>query len=306
MLGIDYSFSRPPVGTIVADGYGFACRYLSWLPSGKVITESEAQGLLSAGVDVFLNWEFDALDCLRGAEGGTTDATEAVRQAQALGYPRGATIYHSADFDVTDAQKPTVAAYLAAARAVLRPAGYRTGCYSGYWTVKYLFDHGVIDDAWQTFAWSGGLWEPRAALRQLQNSIQVGGADCDLDETVGTTYSWLRPATSSDEEFAMRMFRLPSGYVVLTDGVVRRHLVEEPDTSGVAAVDSVMAAWGVQLIQISTAMLAGRTEAEWMDVVCGPDVTTLTVIPAPIRIAVPAPAPVPAAEGGTTTPSSTS
>jgi hypothetical protein len=193
-LGIDYAWSRPAVSTIVANGYGFVCRYLSWLPDGKVIDDAEVRALLDAGVDVFLNWEFDAQDALRGADGGMKDATEALRQARALGYPQGATIYHSADFDVTDAQKPIVAAYMVAARKVHHAAGYRTGCYSGYWTLRDLFDHGYcVDDGWQTFGWSGGLWEPRATIRQIHNDVMVGGAVCDVDEIVGATYSWLHP-----------------------------------------------------------------------------------------------------------------
>jgi hypothetical protein len=193
MLGIDYAFSRPAVSAIVAGGYGLVCRYLSWLPSGKVLDQVEAHALLSAGVDIVLNWEYDAHDCLRGGPGGHADATQAVKQAQALGYPRGAAIYHSADFDATASERSIVAEYMVAARAVHQPAGYRTGCYSGYSTIAHLFDHGVIDDGWQTYAWSDGTWDPRATLRQIRNGVKVGGADCDIDEKVGAVHSWLHP-----------------------------------------------------------------------------------------------------------------
>lgn len=217
--GLDYSYSRPPIAAIKAGGYVFVSRHLCWKyphTIGKIITPAERDALLASGIDIYLNWEYDAQDCLRGASGGRIDATEAVSQAQALDYPAGATIYHSADWDVTDAQKPTVAYYFSAARAIEQDAGYRTGCYSGYWTIKYLFDHMVIDDGWQAYAWSGGLWDTRAALRQVQNGITVGGADCDLDERVGTAYSWLKPARDPE----VRMLRYTfTNYADLTDGM---------------------------------------------------------------------------------------
>jgi hypothetical protein len=260
--GLDYAWSRPSVAAIKAGGYVFVSRYLSWVnPStaGKVIIQAEAKTLLAAGIDIYLNWEFDAQDCIRGTDGGTTDATEAVRQARALGYPRGATLFHSADFDVTDDQKPVVAAYFVAARAVEHAAGYRTGCYSGFWTVKYLLDHDAIDDAWQAFAWSGGRWESRAALRQVQNDISVDGADCDLDERVGIAYSWLHPAGATAvqaQEGTMRFkfVGLPNtptgldGRVHVTDGLRYRvyglsaQVDELLSAAGAAPIVSVTAA----------------------------------------------------------------
>jgi hypothetical protein len=141
--------------------------------------------------------------------------------------------------------------------------------------LRYLFDRGVIDDGWQTYGWSGGLWDSRAAVRQIHNGVKVAGANCDVDEIVGTTYSWLHP-TRSPVEVDMRMFLLPSGYVVITDGVTRRHLVEEPDADGRKAVAAVTDSWGVPLTNVTAAMLDGRTESEWMAVTCGVDVTTLT------------------------------
>ena len=113
--GVDYSFWRPALTKLKGDGFTFVSRYLSWLPNGKVIDKTEYNALIAAGFTVFLNWEYAAKDALRGAAGGTKDATEAVRQAQALGYPKGATIYFSADFDETPAQAVTVLAYSIAA-----------------------------------------------------------------------------------------------------------------------------------------------------------------------------------------------
>ncbi|MBO0868144.1 MAG: DUF1906 domain-containing protein [Micromonosporaceae bacterium] len=186
--GLDYAWSKPSISAIQAGGYKFVLRYLSWLPNAKVISASEYQSLRSAGIDTALNWEYTADEALQGAGTGTTSGTEAVRQARALGYPNGCTIYFSVDFDQTASQAPACNAYLRAARDVVHAAGYRMGVYGGFPAVGRALNAGVVDDAWQTFAWSAGQWEPRANLRQVQNGITVGGADCDLDQRVGPTY----------------------------------------------------------------------------------------------------------------------
>lgn len=190
-LGLDYAWSKPSVSAIQAGGYRFVLRYLSTPtqpPNGKVITSAELHALLAAGIEVGLNWEHTSGDALRGGPGGTADATEAVRQAKALGYPKGCTIYYSVDFDETASQADEVAAYIRAARAVTALAGYRVGAYGGFDTIRRLFDGHLIDDGWQTYAWSEGHWDTRAAMRQVKNGITVGGADCDLNERHGTTH----------------------------------------------------------------------------------------------------------------------
>ena len=55
----------------------------------------------------------------------------------------------------------------------------RTGAYGGYWVIKRLFDAHKIAWGWQTYAWSGGNWDSRAQLRQIQNGIDNGNEDKD-------------------------------------------------------------------------------------------------------------------------------
>jgi LysM repeat protein len=186
--GLDYAWAHPDLNTAWNSGYRFMCRYLSWLPNGKVITVAEYQQLLAKGFEVALNWEYGAKDQLGAAASGKLHAAEAVRQARALGYPAGKTIYFSADFDATEAQQAPINAYMAAAKAILHAAGYRIGIYGGFYVVKRAFDAGVTDDGWQTYGWSGGQWDSRAAIRQDHNEIQCGGADCDHNTRVGATY----------------------------------------------------------------------------------------------------------------------
>ncbi len=40
--------------------------------------------------------------------------------------------------------------------------------------IKRLFDGGKITWGWQTYAWSGGNWDSRAQVRQVQNDIPGG------------------------------------------------------------------------------------------------------------------------------------
>ena len=56
----------------------------------------------------------------------------------------------------------------------------RTGAYGGYHVIKELFDNGKITWGWQTYAWSNGLWDKRAQLRQVLNGIDGGDVDKDL------------------------------------------------------------------------------------------------------------------------------
>src|SRR6185369_1500579 len=198
--GLDYAWARPDLDLAWSLGYRFVSRYLSWLPNGKVIDKAELSALLAKGFHVALNWEFDAQDQLGGAVAGNQHATEAVKQAKALGYPAGCTIYFSADFDTSEAQQATVNAYMTAAGKVVHAAGYRIGIYGGYYVVKRAFDAGVTDDGWQTYAWSAGQWDDRAAIRQDNNGISVGGADCDHNTRVGQTYLMGQAAPTTVED----------------------------------------------------------------------------------------------------------
>lgn len=191
--GLDFAWSKPPASVTHAAGFKYVSRYLSWLPNGKCIDHAEAQSTLANGVDIFLNWEFASTDQLGGANYGVIQAKEACRQAKALGYPAGATLFYSGDFDEAPSQAATVAAYVSAARAVTHDFGYRIGEYGGYYIVKRLFDAGLIDDGWQAYAWSGGQWDKRASLRQVQNGYPFHGYDVDRNICVGPAYSWLRP-----------------------------------------------------------------------------------------------------------------
>lgn len=194
--GLDYAWApHPDESQLRGLGYSFVSRYLSWLPNGKVITAAERAKLHKHGISIALNWEYDIDDAQGGSTNGQKMAAEAVKQAKALGYPRGCTIYYSVDQDTTAAG--AVKDYLSSARTITRAAGYRMGAYGGYRLIKSAFDQGLIDDGWQTYAWSGGQWDSRAGMRQVRNGVNVLGADCDIDEQHGNISIWWpgRPET---------------------------------------------------------------------------------------------------------------
>lgn len=177
--GVDYSWSRPSPQTLFNSGYTFAARYLSYDTSGKNLTLGEANALRAAGVDVVANWEYGAQDALNGYDEGVRNAQTALAQANAAGMPAGRPIYFSVDFDATPGQQAAINSYFDGVISVLGVA--RTGAYAGYYPIKRLFDAGKIQWGWQTYAWSGGQWDPRAQVRQVQNGVTIGGADCDID-----------------------------------------------------------------------------------------------------------------------------
>jgi hypothetical protein len=236
MGAVDYSFSRPNLDQLWDAGIRAVSRYLSWLPNGKVIQPAEAQALLAHGFGIALNWEYDIHDCLGGAPLGRVHAKEAVRQAYNLGYPLGKTIYFSCDFDASESQQPTINAYIRAAGEVVKAAGYRIGIYGDYWVVKRLMDANLIDDAWQAYAWSGGLWDARAHLRQTRNGVHLAGADLDLDQITGETYFWNQtqtaaptvsvPVEEGEEDMLFAFKELSKETVYVSDGFRYRGLAD--------------------------------------------------------------------------------
>lgn len=197
--GLDYAWAPHPDETKLKGlGYSFVSRYLSWLPNGKVITPAERAKLHQNGVSIALNWEYDTDDAQGGAANGTKMAAEAVRQAKALGYPKGCTLYFSVDQDTT--ASGAVHDFLSAAKQTVNAAGFRMGAYGGFRLISTAFDQHLIDDGWQTFAWSAGKWDPRAAMRQVKNGVSVLGADTDQNEQIGPIQIWWpgRPDTNLD------------------------------------------------------------------------------------------------------------
>ncbi|MGZ3443216.1 MAG: glycoside hydrolase domain-containing protein, partial [Polyangia bacterium] len=229
--GVDYSFARPSPSGLHNEGYTFAARYFSYDNSGthgKILFAGEANALIAAGVDVVSNWEYGATDALGGYNSGVNDAKAAAAQAAAAGAPADRPIYFSVDFDATPADQTPINAYMDGVASVIGRA--RTGAYGGYYVIKRAFDAGKITWGWQTYAWSGGQWDPRAQLRQVQNGITAAGDGncCDLDQSAADDFGqwhhsapWGAKYVSQSWPLASASFTLKCGEALKANIVLR-------------------------------------------------------------------------------------
>ena len=185
----DYSFARPTIAELKAQGVVGVFRYIApdnATYGGKILRPPERDALLGAGIDVALNWELYAGRCLEGYAAGLADGKAAASIAKALNYPAGKTIYFSHDTGLYD---QSVAEYFKGARVGL--AGqYKLGAYGGYDTITALHVAGLIDKGWQTVAWSNGKRDPWAVSYQTGAQVLNGAADVD-DVTSTDVGSWL-------------------------------------------------------------------------------------------------------------------
>lgn len=169
-----------------AAGRGFVCRYVSTIGNPKNLTAAEARRLKAAGLDVVVVFETTADRALAGRPAGVADAKAALAQAVACGMPSGRPIFFAVDFDVSSGQKARVISYIAGAASVLGKHG--TGVYGGLGAVKAVLDAAVCSFAWQTYAWSGGVWDRRAQLQQYENGQTLAGLSVDFDRAVSIDY----------------------------------------------------------------------------------------------------------------------
>lgn len=183
--GVDYSLARPDPTCLFKAGKRFASRYLS-PPGGinKDLTRDEAKALSAAGIAIVANWEDFETRPLRGHDTGVQDATAALTMALVCGMPAGKPIYFSVDFDASTAQmESAVGPYFQGCIEVLGLE--QVGAYGGLRVIRWLFDHNLIKWGWQTYAWSGGVWDPRAQVQQYKNSqVVCGTPGIDLDRAV--------------------------------------------------------------------------------------------------------------------------
>lgn len=177
--GVDYSFSRPDPTMLATRGVKLAGRYLwneKYLDgrTNKGIGPAELTALTTAGIDVFFIYEEDGKELLGGFDAGVRVAKAAEAFLNKLGL-RWFPIYFNVDYDAPSTDMPRI---LAALDGIASVIGFdRTGLYAGYGPLKAAFDAGKIRWGFQTYAWSGGLWDPRAQLQQWSNGQWGGSVD---------------------------------------------------------------------------------------------------------------------------------
>lgn len=186
-VGIDFAFEAhvPTPAELAAAGVTFVCRYLSQDPA-KDLTAAEYAEYRMIAVDVVVVWETTANRMLDGASAGSEDARLADALRTSIGIPGEPPIYFACDFDATPADQTQIHAYLQGAASVLGKP--RVGMYGGFWPISRAFDAGDITYGWQTFAWSGGQWDARAQLRQVQNGVTVAGITVDIDHAIADNF----------------------------------------------------------------------------------------------------------------------
>lgn len=198
--GVDYAWSHPGGAALKAAGKAFACRYLS-PDSSKNLARIEADDLAAHGIWSVAVWESTAARAKAGRAAGVADAKTASVQAAAAGMPSSRPIYFAVDFDATEADQTYINAYLDGAASVIGRG--RVGIYGGYYPVKRALDAGKAAWAWQTIAWSGGQWDPRAVIRQGAQKT-INGVSCDLNTATAADYGqWMPGKTPTVEETPM-------------------------------------------------------------------------------------------------------
>ena len=190
--GVDYSWYRPSDYQLQSTGCNTVARYVlpSWMENGKGLSYAEREHLHTLGFRIVLVYEWSISRPLGGYSAGVNDAKLALDGAKRAGLSSGSNVplYFAIDWDITDAQKPTVREYANGWASVL---GWgRTGAYGGYWALKDLFEHTPMVWGWQTYAWSGGLLHPRVGLYQDRNGAYWGGQG-DHNTVVGNPGAWV-------------------------------------------------------------------------------------------------------------------
>ncbi|GAA0286868.1 hypothetical protein GCM10009527_097970 [Actinomadura nitritigenes] len=206
--GVDYAWGRPGAAALRAAGKRFACRYLSHDTTGKNLNRGEAIELSAGGIALVVVWEHAAARALAGHDAGREDARDADAQARACGMPSDRPIYFAVDFDASPSQQAAINAYLDGAASVIGRG--RVGIYGGYWPVKRALDAGKARWAWQTYAWSGSRWDPRAQLQQYDNGERIAGVDLDLDRAMVADYGQWRLGSTGATWMETLMHALPT------------------------------------------------------------------------------------------------
>lgn len=179
---VDYPWQHPGGGALKASGVQGVVRYLSH-DASKTLQRPEADDLWSHGIPMAVVFEDMATRAQDGRQAGVNDAQVAMQMlgGQRSGYtnlemPNTRPIYFACDFD---AQWVDVAPYYAGAASVLGQD--RVGVYGGLAVITGAANAGY-GWLWQTVAWSGGQWHPKATLRQELGETTINGVQCDVND----------------------------------------------------------------------------------------------------------------------------
>jgi hypothetical protein len=150
-------------------------------------TASEAKAISAAGLSCVAVYENQSnTSGYFTAAKGTSDATGALAQAQALGQPAGTAIYFAVDCDLTAQQiSGGVVPYFQSVNAVIGKA-YAIGVYGSGLTCTTLLDADLATYAWLTcsMGFEGSKTFTRWNIRQSDEET-ICGIDVDPDVATG-------------------------------------------------------------------------------------------------------------------------
>jgi hypothetical protein len=174
VFGVDYSWARPGGKFLQERGVNFAGRYLWAYDGNKGISRAEYDDLRAHNIDVFFFYETYAEDSMAGGYNvGVKHAIAAQKHLDALGLPNHP-IHFNVDHDATITQLPQILEGMKGAASIVGMK--RAGIYGEFSVVESVLDAGYTY-ACQTYAWSGGQWDPRATTRQWSNGQWDGDVD---------------------------------------------------------------------------------------------------------------------------------
>jgi hypothetical protein len=180
---------RPYGPAVLNSPYDGVIRYLSdggdSLP-GKLLLPEEAASYLAAGQTLTSNWETTADSMQGGYNAGSIAARYAWAQHKECNGPDNAVIYFSADWDTTEADQTNINAYL---QGCIDYLGIQSvGVYGSYYVCKRVYEWNPAIYLWQTMAWSGDQVFEHIHLLQRIGVVNVGGAECDVNEVRQDNY----------------------------------------------------------------------------------------------------------------------
>lgn len=181
MIGFDYTERINPAA-LTAAGCAAVFRYTTRPDWPKSIARPEVVELGNIKMPLVCNFESTATRMRGAAPAGHADAVEQSGNLGTLGIPpRAVRSWFSADWDVQAGEVSAVLDYLHAAADVLGGKQF-VGCYGGLRAVSAAINAGFA--GWQTVAWSGGWWNPRAVARQTGQQQTVGGVRVDVNNII--------------------------------------------------------------------------------------------------------------------------
>ena len=182
---IDFSAARPKGSDIKALGYDGVLRYLC-TSDWKRLTAAEVKDYHANGLGIGVVFEDAAANALGGKKAGVSDATKALSQANALGFPVSIPIYFAVDFDSKPEQQATIDEYLRGAASVI--GAERVGVYGSFYVVERCAANKTARWFWQTLAWSGKQVSKHNHI--LQNLKTPKIKDTDENESVDNWGGW--------------------------------------------------------------------------------------------------------------------